>query len=179
MTTCLPVDTRDESAEAFFLSPFRLGAKLIRGRFAIPSGIRCVRASVIDKCFSSVAPLGVITTKSISIGPRQGYREPIYARYSSGSYINAVGLTNPGAEVACRELQEIAVLKKYKAECRSSGVKVTNTMIAAAADPDWHDRTPVEKWAAAKDRRYNTKRLEFVPLSRLRNYNQIIHLGPP
>ena len=109
MTTDSRVDSRYGSAESFFLSPFRLGAKLIRGRFAVPSGIRCVKASVIDRCFSSVDPLGVITTKSISIGPRQGYREPIYARYSSGSYINAVGLTNPGAEVACRELQEIAV----------------------------------------------------------------------
>ncbi|MGO9228780.1 MAG: tRNA-dihydrouridine synthase [Bryobacteraceae bacterium] len=86
-----------------------MGAKLIRGRFAIPSGIRCVKASVIERCFSSVDPLGVITTKSISVLPRQGYREPIYARYSFGSYINAVGLANPGAEVACRELQEITV----------------------------------------------------------------------
>jgi dihydroorotate dehydrogenase (NAD+) catalytic subunit len=64
---------------------------------------------VIDRCFSSVDPIGVITTKSISMVPRQGYREPIYARYSFGSYINAVGLANPGAEAACRELQEIEV----------------------------------------------------------------------
>ena len=103
------VDSEYLSAESFFLSPFPLGGKLIRGRFAMPSGIRCVKASVIDRCFSSVHPLGVITTKSISIVPRQGYREPIYARYSFGSYINAVGLTNPGAQVACRELQDIAV----------------------------------------------------------------------
>jgi len=109
MTTYSPVDSKYGSAKSFFLSPFRLGAKLIRGRFAIPSGIRCVKASVIDRCFSTVDPLGVITTKSISIVPRHGYREPIYARYSFGSYINAVGLANPGAEVACRELQEITL----------------------------------------------------------------------
>jgi hypothetical protein len=49
-----------------------------------------------------------------------------------------------------------SALKAYKDECRSHGVKVTNPMIARAANPDWSERTPVEKWSAAKDSRYNT-----------------------
>jgi dihydroorotate dehydrogenase subfamily 1 len=86
-----------------------LGRKRIRGRFVIPSGIRCIHSSVIDKCFSEIDSIGVITTKSISAVPRRGYREPIYARYSSGSYINAVGLSNPGAVAFHDALAELRV----------------------------------------------------------------------
>ena len=39
----------------------------------------------------------MLTTKSIGPEPRLGYREPILAQYQPGSFVNAVGLTNPGA----------------------------------------------------------------------------------
>jgi dihydroorotate dehydrogenase subfamily 1 len=87
----------------------RLGGKLIRGRFVIPSGIRCTHASVIEKCFAEIDSIGVITTKSISVQPRAGYREPIYARFSPGSYVNAVGLSNPGARAFREELEGIRI----------------------------------------------------------------------
>ncbi len=89
--------------------PFVFGKKTIHGRFVIPSGIRCTRASTIAWCFDNVPSVGVVTTKSISLPPRAGYFEPIYARYAQDSYINAVGLSNPGAEQFCRELKEIRV----------------------------------------------------------------------
>ncbi len=89
--------------------PFPLGAKMIRGRLVVPSGIRCTRASTIAACFAEVGSIGVITTKSISLAPKAGYREPIYARYAPESYINAVGLANPGAEQFRAELQAHAV----------------------------------------------------------------------
>jgi dihydroorotate dehydrogenase (NAD+) catalytic subunit len=92
-----------------FDEPIPIGGKRIRGRFVIPSGIRCVHAGVIDKCFAEIESIGVITTKSISVAPRAGYREPIYARYSSGSYINAVGLSNPGAAAFRDELAQIRI----------------------------------------------------------------------
>ena len=41
--------------------------------------------------------VGVLTTKSIGPEPRLGYREPILAQYEPGCFVNAVGLTNPGA----------------------------------------------------------------------------------
>ena len=97
------------SGGEYFSTPFDLGGKQVRGRFVIPSGIRCVRGSVIGKCFAEVDQVGVITTKSISTAPRQGYREPIYARYSSGSYINAVGLANPGAMSFREELEHVVI----------------------------------------------------------------------
>jgi dihydroorotate dehydrogenase (NAD+) catalytic subunit len=75
----------------------------------IPSGIRCTHASTIARCFSEIGPIGVITTKSISLAPRTGYREPIYARYAHGCYINAVGLANPGAESFLAEFEGLEI----------------------------------------------------------------------
>jgi dihydroorotate dehydrogenase (NAD+) catalytic subunit len=92
-----------------FDEPCQLGRKTVRGRFVIPSGIRCTHASTIQKCFREIPSIGVVTTKSISALPRTGYREPIYARYAPGCYINAVGLANPGAEAFLAELREIEI----------------------------------------------------------------------
>ena len=95
------------SPDEFFRRPYPLGHKQVEGRFVIPSGIRCTHASTIAKCFAEVPAVGVITTKSISVAPRAGYREPIYARYAPGCYINAVGLANPGAQTFLEEFAGI------------------------------------------------------------------------
>jgi dihydroorotate dehydrogenase (NAD+) catalytic subunit len=87
----------------------RLGPKTLSGRFVIPSGIRCTHASTIQKCFREIPAIGVVTTKSISAQPRAGYREPIYARYAPGCYINAVGLANPGAREYLAEFAGIEI----------------------------------------------------------------------
>ena len=92
-----------------FAQPYRLGRKTVSGRFAIPSGIRCTHASTIRKCFREVPQIGIVTTKSIGAQPRRGYREPIYARYAPGCYINAVGLANPGAAAYLAEFEGIAI----------------------------------------------------------------------
>ena len=94
---------------SFLDRSYELGRKTIRGRFAIPSGIRCTHTATIQKCFLEVPSIGVITTKSISTQPRQGYREPIYARYAPGCYINAVGLANPGARQFLAEFDGIEI----------------------------------------------------------------------
>ena len=91
----------------FYTAPFDFAGKRIRGRFVIPSGIRCTHASVIARTFAEIPSIGIVTTKSISAAPRPGYREPIYARTSPGSYINAVGLANPGAHAFLEELKAI------------------------------------------------------------------------
>ncbi|MFB3826648.1 MAG: tRNA-dihydrouridine synthase [Bryobacteraceae bacterium] len=94
-----------------FDRPYELGRKRIQGRFVIPSGIRCTHAATIQKCFLEVPSIGIVTTKSISAQPRQGYREPIYARYAPGCYINAVGLANPGARQFLAEFDGIEIPK--------------------------------------------------------------------
>jgi len=92
-----------------FDEPYQLGKKTIRGRFVVPSGIRCTHATTIRRCFLDVPSIGVITTKSISAKPRQGYREPVYARYAPGCYINAVGLANPGAKQFLEEFDGMEI----------------------------------------------------------------------
>lgn len=52
--------------------------------------------------------VGVLTTKSIGPEPRAGYREPVLSAYGPGCFVNAVGLTNPGAQ---RSAQLMSTLK--------------------------------------------------------------------
>ena len=63
-----------------FYESIRLGKKEIDGRFVIPSGIRCAEPSVIEKYFE-IESVGIITTKSISINPKEGYKEPLFVKY--------------------------------------------------------------------------------------------------
>ena len=53
--------------------------------------------------------VGVLTTKSIGPRPRLGYREPVLTQFQPGSFINAVGLTNPGAERSAELLSQLRV----------------------------------------------------------------------
>ena len=43
-------------------------------------------------------------SKSISIEPFEGYRNPTLVSLEECSYINAVGLANPGAEAFSKEI---------------------------------------------------------------------------
>ena len=76
--------------------------KPISGPFTIPSGIVTTQPSIIARIANDIPEIGVITTKSIGPVPRAGNKEPIYSQYAPGSFVNAVGLTNPGAENAAR-----------------------------------------------------------------------------
>ena len=93
----------------WFETRYQLGKKKVAGRFVVPSGIRCTHASTITRCLQEIPSIGVITTKSISLCPRAGYREPILAQYADGCYINAVGLANPGAIAFRSELDAIDI----------------------------------------------------------------------
>lgn len=91
-----------------FYEKILLGKKTIDGRFVIPSGIRCTNPNVIENYFD-IESVGIITTKSVSIHPKVGYKEPIFVKYGENSYINAVGLSNPGAIAFKEELSKITV----------------------------------------------------------------------
>jgi len=59
--------------------------------------------------FAHMPQIGVITTKSVGLTPRAGYREPVYSQYAPGCFVNAVGLTNPGAEAAAEALAKLRI----------------------------------------------------------------------
>ncbi|MCU1339313.1 MAG: hypothetical protein JWO19_4894 [Bryobacterales bacterium] len=47
-------------------------------------------------------------------------------------------------------------IRDYRSEGKAAGIRITAKMIAMAADKNWNDRTPVEKWIVGKDPRYCT-----------------------
>lgn len=77
--------------------------------FTIPSGIVATNPSIIGRVAHDIPEIGVITTKSIGLQPRAGYKEPILAQYSPGCFINAVGLSNPGADEFVRQMKAITI----------------------------------------------------------------------
>ncbi len=83
--------------------------KSISGPFTIPSGIVATATPIIQYIFDNVPQVGVMTTKSIGPVPRPGNREPIMTQYAPGCFMNAVGLTNPGAEEMAQQLTELSV----------------------------------------------------------------------
>ena len=85
-----------------------LGKKL-SGQYTVPSGIVTTATSIIQYMIDNMPEIGVITTKSVGLNPRAGNREPVYSQYAPGSFVNAVGLTNPGAETASALMRELRV----------------------------------------------------------------------
>jgi dihydroorotate dehydrogenase (NAD+) catalytic subunit len=82
--------------------------KKISGRFTIPSGVVGTDILILLK-FADIPEIGIWTTKSIGIEPRQGNREPIIVQYGYMSFVNAVGLTNPGAEEFANRLSKVKI----------------------------------------------------------------------
>jgi len=91
----------------FSATPERIGGREIPGIFTIPSGVITTLPPAIKLLAQRVPQLGILTTKSIGKEPRAGYREPIMAEYFPGGFINAVGLSNPGAAEFRKEIQAV------------------------------------------------------------------------
>lgn len=91
-----------------------IGNLVIKGPFTIPSGIVTTTPSVISRLARDVPALGFLTTKTISIEPRAGYREPIIHEYYPGCFINAVGLANPGAHAFLGSMEALRPLHENK-----------------------------------------------------------------
>ena len=83
--------------------------KTLSGRFTIPSGIVATAVPIIDYFFKHSPQIGVMTTKSIGPEPRLGNREPVYSQYAPGCFVNAVGLTNPGAARSVELFEQLVV----------------------------------------------------------------------
>ena len=68
----------------------------------LASGILGLSSEVFERLARN--GLGAITTKSVSLQPRPGYKNPVIVDYGPGM-INAVGLSNPGVEVMVDEIR--------------------------------------------------------------------------
>jgi len=80
--------------------------KKISGIFTIPAGIVNTDIRVLAKIAQEIPEIGVITTKSIGLKERLGNKEPIITQYAPSCFMNAVGLTNPGAEMFSQQLKK-------------------------------------------------------------------------
>ena len=79
------------------LSKTGLAGLGVKSPFTIPSGIVTTVPSVIARIAREVPAIGFLTTKTLSVEARAGYREPVIHEYYPGCFVNAVGLANPGA----------------------------------------------------------------------------------
>ncbi len=79
--------------------------------FTIPSGIITTNLNCLKRVAEEIPEIGILTTKSIGPEVRAGNREPILAKYAPGCFVNAVGLTNLGAQEFARELAETEIPK--------------------------------------------------------------------
>lgn len=85
--------------------------KTLSGPFTVPSGIVTTAVPIIQYVFDHMPEVGVVTTKSIGLKPRLGYREPVLSQYAPGCFVNAVGLTNPGAHKSAELMAQLRVPK--------------------------------------------------------------------
>ncbi|MFQ5940183.1 MAG: dihydroorotate dehydrogenase [Nitrososphaerales archaeon] len=74
----------------------------IRNPTMLASGILGISYEVLQRVYEAGA--GAVVSKSISVEPREGYKNPTVVSVDGG-YLNAVGLSNPGVDSFVREIQ--------------------------------------------------------------------------
>jgi dihydroorotate dehydrogenase (NAD+) catalytic subunit len=83
----------------------------LRNPTMLASGFLGISQDIFNRLYLSGA--GAVVSKSISIDPIEGYRNPTVISLENCSYINAVGLSNPGAEAFSNEIannKEVPIL---------------------------------------------------------------------
>ncbi len=76
----------------------------LRNPTMLASGILGISQSIFERLYDE--NIGGIVTKSISVEPMKGYPNPTIIPLSGGSYLNAVGLSNPGVNAFSKELSQ-------------------------------------------------------------------------
>jgi dihydroorotate dehydrogenase (NAD+) catalytic subunit len=74
----------------------------IRNPTILASGFLGISQDIFDRLYR--VGIGAVVSKSISIEPIEGYRNPTVVPLEGGSYLNAVGLANPGSEAFSKEI---------------------------------------------------------------------------
>jgi dihydroorotate dehydrogenase (NAD+) catalytic subunit len=91
---------------------YNLSVKLdkihLRNPTMLASGILGISQSVFERLYHE--NIGAVVTKSISVKPMKGYPNPTVIPLGGGSYLNAVGLSNPGVDAFSRELSHNKII---------------------------------------------------------------------
>ena len=89
----------------------------------LASGVMGTSPSLLERVAQAGA--GAVTSKSCSLSPREGHPNPVMAEWAHG-LINAIGLTNPGAE------EELPLLIDAKARLNPLGVPLIASIFAGS-----------------------------------------------
>ena len=101
-----------------------LGFKM-RSPLVLASGIIGTSAGLLERAAHCGA--GAVTSKSCSLESRLGHPNPVALEWEGG-VINAVGLTNPGAD------EEVRLLREAKARLEPLGVPLIASIFASSID---------------------------------------------
>lgn len=74
----------------------------LRNPTILASGFLGISQELFNKLYRY--GVGAVVSKSISTQPMEGYKNPTVVSLGNGSYLNAVGLSNPGAESFSKEV---------------------------------------------------------------------------
>jgi dihydroorotate dehydrogenase (NAD+) catalytic subunit len=82
--------------------PIKIAGIDLKNPLIVASGFLGLSQNIFNRL--SKLGAGAIVSKSISLLPREGYRNPTIIPINGNSYINAVGLANPGLEYFSKEI---------------------------------------------------------------------------
>ncbi|MEA4813064.1 MAG: dihydroorotate dehydrogenase [Anaerolineaceae bacterium] len=98
--------------------------KRMKSPFVLASGVLGTSAALLERC--ALAGAGAVTAKSCGPEARAGHANPIAVPWKDG-FINAVGLTNPGAE------EEVKVLQAARERLAKQGCLLFASVFAPTA----------------------------------------------
>ena len=78
-----------------------------RNPLLLASGFLGISQEIFNRLYKS--GLGAIVSKSISVDPMEGYNGPTIVSINQKSYLNAIGLSNPGADAFSEEISNNTV----------------------------------------------------------------------
>lgn len=103
----------------------KIGNLQLRNPLVLASGVMGTSATLLRRVALSGA--GAVTAKSCGLTPREGHPNPVMADWGNG-LLNAIGLTNPGAE------KEVKLLRDSKQALGPLGVPLFASIFAGTVE---------------------------------------------
>ena len=79
-----------------------VGPMRLRNPTMLASGILGISQDIFERLYYN--NIGAVVTKSISVDPMKGYANPTIVPLGNKTYLNAVGLSNPGVNAFSQEI---------------------------------------------------------------------------
>lgn len=83
----------------------KLAGLKLKNPTILPAGFLGISKKILERVAKCGA--GAVTTKSITVKPKEGHDNPIFIQSTKETFLNAVGYSNPGLEAAKKEFKEL------------------------------------------------------------------------